>query len=337
MSVLSQNQSIAVLGAGSWGTAVASRLATAYPGQVTLWGRNAEHLAHMQLHQQHPKYLSGQSLSNQLIYQADLAQAVANAKYVLCMVPSSAFLGLLSKIVPLLDTQAVVVNGAKGLIHDPKNPFFHQRAHSILKEEQTFSLFSGPSFAAEVVQGKMTCMSIACQVDQVSGDLTTLFTKARFQCYPTNDLIGVQLCGAYKNVLAVVLGICDGLQLGINALSAIMVGGMHELVMLGQALGCQTSTFLGPAGLGDMVLTGTSNLSRNRRFGSALSSGLSVKQAQAEIGQVVEGVNHIQPLLALASSQQVKMPICEAVNQLFLGHLTAKDFIHQWFDQDRPV
>jgi glycerol-3-phosphate dehydrogenase (NAD(P)+) len=308
---------IAVLGAGSWGTALAILLAK--NGQtVRLWSHDPLHVADMQRLHSNERYLPGTPFPSTLQPVESLAATVDGLQDILIVVPSYAFASLLQQLKPLLRHDTRLVWATKGLTTDRQ--LLHQAATQVLGQEHASAVLSGPSFAKEVALGLPTAITLATTDATFARDLVGRFTNRHFRIYLSNDITGVEVCGVVKNVLAIAAGIVDGLQLGANALSALVTRGLVEMQRLGVALGGQPATFTGLAGLGDLVLSCTDNQSRNRRFGRAIASGKNVEQATQEIGQAIEGYYNIQAVHDLAQQLKIEMPITEQVYQVVYEH-----------------
>ena len=310
---------ISVIGAGSWGTALAIHLANNNQ-TVHLWGHNKVEMQTMRQTGCNQRYLPNITFPENLVLHAELADAIKAAKDILIVVPSHAFRITLNAIKPLLATNARIVWATKGLDHEQ-----HQLPHEIVKEilgEIPSAVLSGPSFAREVALHLPTAITIASKDIAFSHDLTTRFHNKDFRVYTCQDLIGVQLGGAMKNVLAIAVGMADGLGYGANARAALITRGLTEMARLGLALGGQTETFMGLAGLGDLVLTCTDNQSRNRRFGLALGNGKSRTIAEQEIGQVVEGIRTTEEIYHVAKKANIETPICAQVYQVLYQNVT---------------
>ncbi len=301
----------AVLGAGSWGTALALLLArNDHP--TTLWTHHAEHAAAMQHERRNARYLPEAEFPRTLTVTADIGQAVRDADTILVVVPSGAFREVLIAVAPYVRREQRIVWGTKGFEHKTCQ-LLHTVVQEVLGASQPMAVVSGPSFAGEVAAGLPTAVTVASPDMECANEVAGLLHSDYFRAYTSTDVTGVQLGGATKNVLAIAAGISDGLGFGANARAALITRGLHELMRLGIALGGQAETFMGLAGLGDLVLTCTDNQSRNRRAGLALGAGKSLEQALSEIGQVVEGVQAAQEVRALAQKYAVDMPISEQV------------------------
>lgn len=302
---------IAVLGAGSWGTALAIQFARA--GRVTrLWGRDAAHLAELGRDRRNVRYLSEAVFPQSLGVEADLAQAVADAEDVLVAVPSHAFRQLIGSLQPLLREHMRLAWATKGFeLSSGKLP--HQIAIEVLGTRHPMAALSGPTFAREVGAGLPTAMTVAASDGEFALALAKSLSGLNFRAYTSTDIIGVEVGGAVKNVLAIGAAISDGLGFGANTRIALITRGLVEMTRLGVALGAQRETFMGLAGLGDLVLTCTDDQSRNRRFGLAFAAGKSVAEAERAIGQVVEGVAAARAVMQVAARMQVDMPICRQV------------------------
>ena len=310
-----QPAAIAVLGAGSYGTALAICLAR-NGNSITLWGRNADDMAQMAQQRLNQKYLPDIALPDTLHLTADLAEAVASSRDILLVVPSHAFADTLQQIKPWLRSDARVAWATKGL--EPETGRLLQDvARDILGDKVSLAVFSGPTFAKEMAMGMPTAISLSSTDPDFIQELSDLLHCAKsFRVYTNPDFIGVQLGGAVKNVIAIGAGMADGIGFGANARTALITRGLTEMCRLGCALGAKKETFMGMAGLGDLVLTCTDNQSRNRRFGLLLGEGKGVDEAMTAIGQVVEGYRNAKEVFNLAQRVGVEMPITEQIYQV---------------------
>ncbi|QYK05341.1 NAD(P)H-dependent glycerol-3-phosphate dehydrogenase [Shewanella zhangzhouensis] len=303
---------ITVLGAGSYGTALAISLAS--NGHKTLlWGHDPEHIDTLSRERCNAAFLPGISFPDCLVMEADLGKALAASRNVLVVVPSHVFGDVLRQAKSLLRTDARIVWATKGL--EPETGRLLQDvARDALGDAFPLAVLSGPTFAKELAAGLPTAISVAGTDAGFTADLVELLhSPKRLRVYANDDFIGLQLGGAVKNVIAIGAGMSDGIGFGANARTALITRGLVELSRLGEALGAQQATFMGMAGLGDLVLTCTDNQSRNRRFGLALGKGCDVNTAQTEIGQVVEGYRNTKEVFTLAKRLGVEMPITEQI------------------------
>ncbi len=320
-----EQQPILVLGAGSWGSALA--LVLARNGRsVLLWGRNPEHVEQMRVTRQNARFLPDINFPDTLLPINNLEEAVPQANDIVVVVPSHAFRETLNKIAPHITTQTRVCWATKGLENDT-GLLLHQVAEQVLGKQRLLAVLLGPSFANEVAIGLPTAVTVASNQVEYAQDLVKLFHNQSFRPYTSTDLIGVQLGGAIKNIMAIAAGIVDGLGFGANTRAALITRGLTEMVRFGTALGGQRETFMGLACLGDLVLTCTDNQSRNRRFGYALAQGSDINQAQTKIGQVVEGVRAAREVSRLSQQLEIDMPIVEQVNYVLQGTCTPKDAV----------
>jgi len=303
--------SVAVLGSGSWGTALAVHLART--GQrAILWGIETEELASMARERVNHRYLPGVALPDGVEIEHDFARAVAEADQLLVVVPSHAFREVLLRAAPLLRPGQRVAWATKGFeLSTGKLP--NQVALEVLGPGVPTAVLSGPTFAKEVGAGLPTAMTVASRDADFAMALARSLSDQNFRAYASGDMIGVEVGGATKNVLAIGAGISDGLGYGANTRIALITRGLAEMMRLGAALGADKETFMGLAGLGDLVLTCTDDQSRNRRCGLALAAGKSSEEAQREIGQVVEGVLAARPVHEVSRQVGVEMPISEEV------------------------
>ncbi len=306
-----QQRSIGVLGAGSWGTALGMHLARR-GHRVRLWDIDQSHIAAMQRDGSNERYLSGIDFPVGLSASADLEQVCADSQHLLVVTPSHAFVETLTRIRPCLTRQSGLAWATKGL--EPGSArLLHEVAEESLGSEVPLALITGPSFAHEVASGLPTAVTVAASTPDFGASWAEWLHGDNFRAYYTADLPGAELGGALKNVLAVACGIADGLGLGGNTRAALITRGLAEMMRLGRALGASPLTLTGLAGVGDLVLTCTGDLSRNRRLGLALAAGKSLDEAVAEIGQVVEAIRTTEEAMRLAQRYQVEMPITEQV------------------------
>ncbi|MDO6425602.1 NAD(P)H-dependent glycerol-3-phosphate dehydrogenase [Thalassotalea sp. 1_MG-2023] len=314
---------ITILGAGSYGTALA--ICFARNGHNTLlWGRDVKHVSAMEKARSNERYLPGAKFPETLTVTNDLSSAVSASDNVLVVVPSHAFADLLKSIKSDLTANARIAWATKGL--DPDTGCLLQDvARQILGNEIALAVLSGPTFAKEMAAGLPTAISVSSTEQSFVDELSRLLhCEKTFRVYSNNDFIGVQLGGAVKNVIAIGAGMADGIGFGANARTALITRGLVEMSRLGAALHAEPTTFMGMAGLGDLVLTCTDNQSRNRRFGLALGRGTNVEQAMQDIGQVVEGYRNTKEVHMLAQRLNVEMPIVEQVYQVLYCGKDAK-------------
>ena len=316
--------SVTVLGAGSYGTALAICLAR--NGTPTLlWGRDTQQLSDMAADRQNQRYLPDIPLPDSLVIEPDLTKAIAASRDILVVVPSHAFKGMLETIAPMLTPSQRIIWATKGL-EPGTGRLLKDVAQDVLGEGYPLAVLSGPTFAKEMAAGLPTAISLSSTDDAFIDDMAAkLHCTKSFRVYKNPDFTGVQLGGAVKNVIAIGAGLADGLGFGANARTALITRGLAELTRLGVKAGAQPETFMGMAGLGDLVLTCTDNQSRNRRFGLALGKGVSVEQAMTDIGQVVEGYRNTEEVKALAENLDVEMPICEQIYAVLYQGKSPKD------------
>jgi len=315
---------VTVLGAGSYGTALAICLAR-NGHDVTLWGRNSNDVATLTAERENQRYLPGAKFPDTLLLEADLKTAVANSAIVLVVVPSHAFGDTLKQIKPVLKSDVKVAWATKGLeAHTGR--LLQEVALQELGDDIPLAVLSGPTFAKEMAMGLPTAISVSSTSTEFGQQLADLLHCGRsFRVYNNDDFIGIQLGGAVKNVIAIGAGISDGVGFGANARTALITRGLAELTRLGCALGAKPETFMGMAGLGDLILTCTDNQSRNRRFGLALGKGESVETAIESIGQVVEGFRNTKEVYLLAGRTGVEMPITEQIYKVLYENKDMKE------------
>ncbi len=269
------------------------------------------------------RYLPDAKFPDGIEVHADLAAAVRGAVVLILAVPSHALRALLTLLKPMLARDARLAWATKGFELDSgKLP--HQVAYEVLGDRYPVAVLSGPTFAREVGMGLPTAMTIASPDAEFASELAQRLHASNFRAYTSTDIVGVEVGGAVKNVLAVGAGLSDGLGFGANTRVALITRGLTEVTRLGVALGARAETFMGLAGLGDLVLTCTDNQSRNRRFGLALAAGKTVEQALAEIGQVVEGYTAARAVRAVALRENVDMPIVDGIYRVLYENQPAK-------------
>lgn len=305
---------IAVLGAGSWGTALAVQLARS-GRPVRLWGRGAAALREMEQARENRRYLPEVAFPDSLVPGDDLRVSLEGVTDILIAVPSDGFRETLTRIQPLLRGDERICWATKGVeLSTGKLP--HQVVAEFIGNDRPMAVLSGPTFAAEVGRGLPTALTIAANDERFANDLAEALSGPTFRAYTSTDIVGVEVGGAVKNVLAIGAGISDGLGFGANTRVAMINRGLAEMTRLGTALGAKPDTFTGLAGMGDLLLTCTDNLSRNRRMGLALASGKTIDEAQAEIRQVVEGVPAAKAVHLVADRLGVEMPITQQIYRI---------------------
>lgn len=316
---------IAVLGAGAWGTALALLLARG-GRPVSLWHRDAAGASRLAEEGENRRYLPGHRFPPSLSVVSDLETAAAEAEEVLIAVPSRAFRSVLTRIARVVPDGAGVAWGTKGL--DPASGrWLHEVAVEALGSAARAAVVSGPTFAREVAEGRPAAVAVACADLERARRLASLLHGGRFRAYANDDVVGVSLGGAVKNVLAIAAGAADGLGLGANTRAAIVSRGLREMLRLGRLAGARPETLMGLAGLGDLVLTCTDDQSRNRRFGLALAAGAAPEDAAARAGGVVEGAAAAAAVFGYAERHGVEMPITEQVAAVAAGEASPEEAV----------
>jgi len=325
-------QTITVLGAGSWGTALAILLAK-NGHKVILWGRNKEKISTMQEDGENSFFLPGIKFPENISLSSDLQQAITQSEELLVVVPSHAFRDTLLSIKSIKPNIQRISWATKGL-----EPETHQLLHCLVDEVFDSSvkkaIISGPTFAAEVANGLPTALTVAANDVQYAQDIADLLCNATLRPYVSQDIIGLEIGGAAKNVMAIAAGIADGLGYGANTRSALITRGLHEISQLSLKLGAESHTIMGLSGLGDLLLTCTDDQSRNRRMGLAIGAGKTVEQAQTEIQQVVEGVQAAKQIHSLAQELQIEMPIVEQVYLVLYQGLAPQQAVQNLLTRD---
>jgi len=310
---------LSVLGAGAWGTALAANWATQL--EVTLWGRNAAELDAMRDARINARYLPGCPLPDTLHFDPDFDRVTGSADLIVIAVPTS---GLRTTLESLAQRPKLppLVWVCKGFEHGSRK-LPHQLIAELLPDRTQTGVLSGPSFAQEVAQGFPTALTLASQDSALAQRLAEKLSVHRLRIYAHDDVIGVEIGGALKNVMAIAAGICDGLKLGHNARAALITRGLAEMTRLGVRVGGHFETFMGLSGLGDLILTTTGDLSRNRQVGLRLARSQQLDSILAELGHVAEGVTTAREVVALAAEIGVDMPIAQAVCQMLFEGLPA--------------
>jgi len=325
-------QHIAVLGAGSWGTALAIHLARAGL-RVCLWGNEPEHIE--RLHQQrcNQQFLPGVEFPASLTVDSSLEAVLKHVAWVLLAIPSHAFRAFLHENSKLFTASMPVAWASKGLEQGSA-----KLLHEVIKEElpqcQHLAVISGPTFAKEVAMNMPTAISVASNSEEFAGQLTEALHSGRFRVYVSDDVIGVELGGAVKNVLAIAAGAADGLGFGANARAALITRGLAEMMRLGEAMGGRRETFMGLAGMGDLVLTCTDDQSRNRRMGLLLAQGHSSEEIRQQIGQEIEGVKTAAEVMRLAEKYHIDMPITRQVYRVLYQGESPQNAVRELLNRD---
>ena len=311
MTETQRQHPITVLGAGSWGTALAIQLARAAQPTV-LWGRAEDQPELLAIERCNRRYLPDAPFPDGLTIEPVLEKAVRSTDDVLVCVPSVAFRQVITNIKPYLTESSRIAWATKGF-EQKTGKLPHEVARDVLGANLPLAVLSGPTFAREVGAGLPTAMTIAATDPEFGDALAERISNQQFRAYTSADIIGVEVGGAVKNVIAIAAGISDGLGYGANARIALISRGLIEMTRLGVALGAKAKTFTGLSGMGDLMLTCTDDQSRNRRMGLALATGRTVDEIANEIGQVVEGVYAARSVYEVAARENIEMPICEQV------------------------
>ncbi len=293
---------------------------------VGLWGRDAAQLRAADAARENRRYLPGVRLADNIRVNVELADAIEGAGDILLAVPSRGLRETITKLQPLMHGGERICWATKGFeLTTGKLP--HEVVRELLGEDHAMAVLSGPTFAREVAEGLPTALTIAANDPAFASDLARALSGPNFRAYTSADIVGVEVGGAVKNVIAIGAGISDGLGFGANARIALINRGLAEMTRLGVALGAKQDTFVGLAGMGDLVLTCTDDQSRNRRFGLALASGMTVEEAEASIDQVVEGVRAAKAVHQVSGRLGVEMPICEQVYCILYEGVSPRDAV----------
>jgi len=312
---------VAVLGAGSFGTCLAVLAAREH--DVTIWAREPAVAHAIDRERRNPRYLSEVELPANVRATADLAEALEGSELVICAVPSHGVRTVMAQASQVMDPESILVSTVKGIevetgmlmhqvLEDVLDPSFHAR----------LVVLSGPSFAREVAERQPTAVTLACREEAYAISVQTALSCPWFRCYTHDDVVGAEVGGAIKNVVAIAVGMCDGLGRGLNARAGLMTRGLREITRLGEALGANPLTFLGLSGMGDLILTCTGDLSRNRQVGLELGRGRKLADIVGGMKQVAEGVRTTFAVCALAERLGVDMPIAKGVRAVLQGDWT---------------
>jgi glycerol-3-phosphate dehydrogenase (NAD(P)+) len=314
---------ITVIGAGAWGTALAISLAASH--RVTLWARDAAQIEAMRVTRYNQHYLPDILLPANVKLSADFSAALAAAELVIIAVPTAALRPTLLQLVQL-PRRFNVLWVCKGFeAETAKLP--HQVAAEVLPEGFQYGVLSGPSFAQEVARGFPTALTLASADEEFARNTAQALHHAYLRIYASNDMVGVEVGGAVKNVMAIAAGICDGMGLGLNARAALLTRGLAEITRLGLKLGGRSETLSGLSGVGDLILTCTGDLSRNRQVGLLLVQQHDLPEILRRLGHVAEGVYTVREVHHLAQRLGVAMPICEAVYRILYEHIPAAEMV----------
>ena len=328
---------IAIVGAGSWGTALAIVLSRSRkPHEISLWGRNAVLAKAIRVDRENQAYLPGSKVPESVRVHSQLEIALSGAQVILGAMPSAHARDVYGSALPFAAAGTTFVSATKGL-----EPGTHLRMSEVIAQVASpkftprIAVISGPSFAAEAARGEPTAVVLASRHAALATELQEEFAGPNFRLYTNDDVLGVELAGAMKNVMAIAAGACQGLGLGSNALAALITRGLAEMARLAMALGARAETLSGLAGLGDLVLTCTGTLSRNRFIGTEMGKGRPLREILANMRMVAEGVYTTDPLLALAREHQIEMPITEQVDAILHAGKSPMDAIRDIME--RPL
>ena len=314
------NDKIAVIGAGSWGTALALVLSLKN-NNVTLWGHTKSHINQLIATGYNAKYLPGIPLKKNIRITDNLEEAVSQAGVICMVVPSHSLREVFSKMLPFLEESVVVVSAIKGIENSSLKTMTQVMEEVIQKSETAnrkilTAVLSGPSFAREVAMEIPTAVTIGCKEIDCAKRLQRIFGTEKFRVYSSTDIIGLEISAALKNIVALAAGICDGLGYGLNTRAALITRGLAEITRLGVFLGAEQATFSGLSGIGDLILTCTGDLSRNRSVGIQLGKGKKLAEILGEMQMVAEGVKTTKSVYDLAKTLHVEMPILEQVYKI---------------------
>lgn len=326
MSTVKHKSPIVVLGAGSWGTALAIHLADS-GHDVLLWGNEPAHIQLLAEQRCNQQFLPDVRFPDRMQLTDNIEQALAAPAWVLIAIPSHAYRAFLQNNAHLFKKDVGIAWASKGLEHG-SGKLIHQVIAEELPHCKKTAVMSGPTFAGEVARNLPTSITVASESEDFSRQISDDLHSGRFRVYLSDDLIGVELGGAIKNVLAIAAGAADGLGFGANTRAALITRGLAEMMRLGEAMGGRRETFMGLAGMGDLILTCTDNQSRNRRTGLLLAQGKTLEQVHEEIGQAIEGIKTAKEAVNLARQHNVEMPITEQVYRVLYEDCPIEEAVH---------
>lgn len=324
---------ITIIGAGSWGTALAHELRRG-GREVTLWGKEPEILKAISEKCENPKYFPGRKLASGIIAAKSFEDSVTGADLLVVAVPSSQVRSVAKEIKKVIDSVPLILNTAKGIEDGTYLPMV-KVLESEFGNREKLAVLSGPSFAAEVIEDKPTAVVVASYSKETAEKVSEAFHLDSFRIYTSSDVTGVELGGVLKNIYAIAVGVVDGMEMGANARAALITRGLAEMTKLIVSLGGEAKTVAGLSGLGDLILTATSDLSRNRRVGLRLAKGEKLPEIIKSLGQVAEGVTAARLCLELSKKQNISMPIVEEICRLLDGNATAAECVKALLSRSR--
>ncbi len=319
-------KNIGVLGAGTWGMALARMLSNS-GHNVTVWSAIEKEIDEFSVTRRHPN-LPGMVIPEQIAFTKDIAQVCRDKEILLFAVPSPFVRSTAAKAAPYVIAGQIIVDVAKGIEADTLYTMTQIIEEEIGNPNVKLVALSGPTHAEEVAKDLPTTIVSACKDDLAALQVQEVFSNTCMRVYTNEDILGVELCGAMKNIMALGAGIAVGLGYGDNTKAALITRGMAEITRLGTAMGCDAHTFYGLAGIGDLIVTATSVHSRNNRCGMLLGQGVAPEEAIRQVGMVVEGINALPAAMRLAQMYRVEMPIVEAVNAVVEGNITPAEAVH---------
>lgn len=330
-------KNVAILGAGSWGTALALVLADNNV-EVKLWGHKSEVISEINQAHKNEKYLPGVKLPEAIVALSSLEEALENVDVIVIAVPTKAIRELSQQIRKILSSPVTIVHVCKGI-----EPVTHMRVSEVIESEipsfliKDIIVLSGPSHAEEVSLRRPTTVTVASKNEEISGKIQDLFINKNFRVYSNPDIVGVEIGGSLKNIIALAAGISDGLGFGDNAKAALVTRGLAEIARLGIALGANPLTFLGLTGMGDLIVTCTSVHSRNWRTGNLLGRGKELEDVLEEMGMAVEGVRTTEAVYQLSRKLNVEMPITTALYQILFEKVNPKDVVESLMNRNKSA
>ncbi|MBQ8207605.1 MAG: NAD(P)-dependent glycerol-3-phosphate dehydrogenase [Clostridia bacterium] len=325
--------SVTVLGAGTWGTAIAAMLERENDCKVILWSALESEIRELKTARRHPK-LDELRIPEGLALSTDISEACKGADIIVFAVPSPYVRETAKKAAPFIKNDAIIVDVAKGLEKGTQMTLCEVIEDEIGGEKGGIVALSGPTHAEEVAVGLPTAIVAASKNTEASEKIQKIFSNSFFRVYTNSDIKGIEICGAMKNIIAIAAGISAGLGYGDNAKAAIITRGMAEITRLGVAMGCSGRTFESLAGIGDLVVTCTSRHSRNNRTGFLIGKGYSADEAVKEVGMAVEGLNALPAAIEFAEAYGVDLPICTTLNRVICGEISAADSLKELMMRD---
>ena len=334
---MKQGPIISVIGAGSWGTAI-GLLLSRKGYAVKMWDYDPEHVQKLKKDRENKEHIAGVSFPETLYLEPDIKKAVEHSQIIVMVIPSHGFRAVIKQVIPIINEDAIIVSATKGIENETMATMSEIINQSVNEEKKdssiTTAVLSGPSFAREVADMVPTAVTIACKDPKIALYLQEIFNADYFRVYTSDDIVGLEVSASLKNIVAIAAGICDGLGFGTNTRAALITRGLTEIVRLGKALGAHAETFYGLSGMGDLVLTCTGDLSRNRTVGLLLGEGKTLDEIRKMMNMVAEGIKTTKSVYELKRKLNIEMPILEQVYKILYENKNCKEAVNDLLQRD---